>query len=121
MARYASQNRLPDLPTGSVEPTIIAGLEALGRGYDYGKLKQFVGDVINLQAGSFINMPDLITRIGVSQGVEMAGLIKSEEQLQQERQAAMQQQQAMMQQQAVAQGTAGAAGKIAGELIKEEE
>ena len=99
ISRYQAQKRLPNLPTGSVEPTIIAGLEALGRGHDYGKLRQFIGDVMNLQAPQYINMADLIARIGVAQGVEMDGLIKTEEQLQQEQQMAMQQQMAMMQQQ----------------------
>ena len=120
MARYTSQNRLPDLPTGSVEPTIIAGLEALGRGHDYGKLKQFVSDVISLQANNYINLPDLIARIGVSQGVEMEGLIKSEEQIQQEQQAAMQQQMAMMQQQASAQAATKAVPDVIKESLKEE-
>ena len=99
MARYTTQNRLPKLPTGSVEPTIIAGLEALGRGHDYGKLKQFVGDVMSLQAGQFINMPDLVSRIGIAQGVEMEGLVKSQEQIAQEQQAAAQAQAEQMQMQ----------------------
>ena len=120
MARYQSQNRLPKLPTGSVEPTIIAGLEALGRGHDYGKLKQFVSDVISLQANNYINVPDLIARIGVSQGVEMEGLIKSEEQLQQEQQAAMQQQMAMMQQQAGLAAAGKAAPEVAKQALREE-
>ena len=120
IARYASQNRLPDLPTGSVQPTIIAGLEALGRGHDYGKLRQFVGDVMNLQAGTYINMPDLITRIGVAQGVEMQGLIKSEQQLQEEQQAAMAQQQAMMQQEQAGRALQSAAPELTKALTKEE-
>ena len=99
MARYTTQNRLPKIPTGSVEPTIIAGLEALGRGHDYGKLKQFVGDVMSLQAGQFINMPDLVSRIGIAQGVEMEGLVKSQEQIAQEQQAAAQAQAEQMQMQ----------------------
>ena len=120
MARYTSQNRLPKLPTGSVEPTIIAGLEALGRGHDYGKLKQFVSDVIALQANNYINVPDLIARMGVSQGVEMEGLIKSEEQLQQEQQVAMEQQMAMMQQQASIQAAGQAAPEVAKQALREE-
>ena len=66
-------------------------------------------------------MSDLIARIGISQGVEMEGLIKSEQQLQQEQQAAMQQQMAMMQQQSANNAAVAAAPELTKALTKEEE
>lgn len=120
IARYQTQGRLPKLPTGSVEPTIIAGLEALGRGHDYGKLRQFIGDIMNLQAPQYINMPDLIARIGIAQGVEMEGLIKSEEQIQQEMQAAQEAQQAMMQQQQAGEAMKAATPELTKALTRED-
>jgi hypothetical protein len=34
--------RLPSLPKGVVKPTIVTGMEALGRGNDLNKIRQFI-------------------------------------------------------------------------------
>jgi hypothetical protein len=94
------KKKLPVLPKGTVKPVIVTGMEALGRGNDLTKLGQFMQTI----AGSLgpevimqrVNTGDLITRVGVALGIDMKGLIKSEEQIQQEQQQA--QQMAMMQQ-----------------------
>ena len=84
---------LPKLPKGSIQPTIITGVEALGRGNDLQKLREFVQDMtalagVNPQAAELININDLITRIATSHGIDTEGLIKDEEQLAQEKQQA---------------------------------
>jgi hypothetical protein len=110
ITKYTSESKLPNLPKGAIAPSLVTGIEALGRGNDYNKLKQFISDVVELNASSALNMQDLISRLGTSLGIEMEGLVKSEEQMKQE----MAQQQASQQQQLDAQMLS----KIAPEIIK---
>jgi hypothetical protein len=84
------QGRLPELPKGAVRPTITTGLEALGRGHDLNKLNVFVQNLAPLpEALTYLNVADLITRVGTSLGIDMAGLVKSPDQVAAERQQAM--------------------------------
>ena len=48
MKRMAQANEIPSLPKNSVKPTIITGVEALGRGNDLQKLREFVAEIGNL-------------------------------------------------------------------------
>ena len=75
-----------------VRPTIVTGLEALGRSTDLQRLNTFVQQIAPFgDAGlSTLNIGEYIKRIGTSLGVDMAGLIKSDEQLAAEQQAAQQ-------------------------------
>lgn len=93
MKRLSAKQMIPKLPKGSITPTIITGVEALGRGNDLQKLREFVQDMsalasVNPQAAELININDLITRIATSHGIDTEGLIKDEEQLAQEQQQA---------------------------------
>ena len=117
MKRMASANEIPTLPKGSVEPTIITGVEALGRGNDLQKLREFVAEIgnlaqINPAIAQSLNSQDLIKRIATGLGIETEGLIKTEEQLaqeQEEAQSQMEDQQMMgMAEKAVAPAVAGA-------------
>ncbi|QBE66844.1 portal protein [Pseudoduganella lutea] len=91
------QKRLPVLPTKAVKPVIVTGLEAIGRGNDLTKLEQFIAGLEQIpQAAQRINWGDYITRRGTALGMDLKGLIKSDEQVAQEEQAA--QQAAMLQQ-----------------------
>jgi hypothetical protein len=91
------KKKLPVLPKGTVKPVIVTGMEALGRGNDMTKLQQFFqGAALVAQLPPEINKDDALKRLGTSLGIDMKGLVKSPEQIQQEQQAA--QQQAMMQQ-----------------------
>lgn len=84
--------RLPPMPKGMVKPAITTGLEALGRGHDGTKLMRFIGAIAQLpEAVNHINMSDLITRLGTSEGIEMSGLVKDQEQLAAEAQQAQMQ------------------------------
>jgi hypothetical protein len=102
-------------PENLVEPVIVTGVEALGRGHDYNKLVQFSQTLQQLLGPEIFaqhtNVDAVIEQIGTSLGIETKGLIKSKEQIQ------MEQQQAMMQQ--LSQQGMGAAaesgGKAAGE------
>lgn len=86
---------LPKFPKGAVQPTIITGLEALGRGHDLAKLREFgatVQQILGQDAVARFLKPDsVISRVGTALSVETADLLKSEEELAQEAQQSQQQ------------------------------
>lgn len=102
IARLEGQGKMPKMPKDTVKPTIVTGMEALGRGQDLNKLAQFLQYLQPLGpeviAGN-LNIDDYIDRLGASLGIDTNGLIKSAEQKAQEEQAMMEQQQQMMAQQ----------------------
>jgi len=102
MQRMQQAKEIPTIPKDSVQPTIITGIEALGRGNDLQKLREFVAEIVNFaqvnpEVIRAINHSDLIKRIATSLGVETEGLIKSADELmaEQEAEAQAQQQQQM--------------------------
>ena len=106
--------RLPALPKKIVKPTIVTGLEALGRGHDLNKLDMFIQGVAQLLGEDFktyIDLGDYLKRRATSLGIDTEGLVKDQEQIQ----AEQQQQQAQMMAQQVAPNVANAAGKMAQE------
>jgi hypothetical protein len=88
------QGRLPRLPKGVVRPSIVTGLEALGRGHDMAKLDQFIAGLPPEVAAQYIVWPEYLDRRATALGIETKGLIKTPDMIQAEAQAA--QQQAMM-------------------------
>lgn len=97
MFQMERSKRLPTLPTGTVNPVIVTGMEALGRGNDLSKLNMFFQAAAQIaQLPPEINKADALTRTGAALGIDMKGLVKSPEQLQQEMQAAQQQQMMQM-------------------------
>lgn len=96
MARMEKQKKLPVLPKGMVRPQVTTGVDAIGRGQDAEKLRAWMEDISVLGpevvAGNII-AGDYIKRSGVARGIDMKGLVKSAEDLQQEQEAAQQQQQ----------------------------
>ena len=100
MAMLERRGELPKLPTGSVEPMVVTGIDALGRGQDLTRLRGFIADLMNAaqakpQVVERIDDSELIQRLANGHGVDTAGLIKTDEQIAQEQQQA--QQAAMMQ------------------------
>ena len=119
MKRMQEAKEIPPLPKDSVTPTIITGIEALGRGNDLQKLREFVAEIVNLaqvnpQVVQSLNESDLIKRIATSLGIEMEGLIKTEEELAAEQEAMQQQQQ----QQQMMQMAEKAVAPVAGNMTK---
>ena len=98
---------IPRLPKNIVKPTIVAGINALGRGQDRDSLTQFLtvlAQTLGPEAiGQFINTDEVIKRFAASQGIDVLNLVKSMQELQAEQQQAMAQQQAMMAQEQVPQ------------------
>ena len=86
---------MPALPKGIVQPTITTGLEALGRGHDLNKLAAMLEQLSQLGPETLMkhmNIGDYISRVGTSLGIDMKGLIKTEEEMNQEMQQAQMQQ-----------------------------
>jgi hypothetical protein len=110
MFRMTRSKELPTLPKGIVQPVIVTGLEALGRGNDLNKLDTFMSAVMQIpDAVSRVNWGDYMTRRATALGIDTEGLIKSDEQVQQEQQQA---QMAQMAQQGLA-PSIGAMGQMA--------
>jgi len=91
---------IPRLPKGDiVKPTIVAGINALGRGQDRESLNQFLAIIAQTMGPeaiqTYINPEEVIKRLAASQGIEVLNLVRSMQEVQQEQQAAMQQQQQM--------------------------
>lgn len=82
-----------NLPKDLIEPVIVTGLEALGRGHDYNKLVMFSQTLQQLLGPEIFaqhtNVDAVISRIATSLGIDIDGLIKTQEQLQQEQEQTM--------------------------------
>lgn len=95
---------IPPVPKGLVEPQVTTGLEAIGRGNDKQRLTTFLQTVAASigpeQFLQYINPSELIRRFAAADGIDTAGLVKDDQELQAEQ---AQQQQAMLAQQ-LAQG-----------------
>lgn len=97
------------LPKGLVNPTIVAGINALGRGQDRESLTSFlqtIAQTIGPEAlGKYINPDEAIKRLAAAQGIDVLNLIKSME----DQQAEMQQQMGMQKEMALVNQTAALA------------
>lgn len=80
---------LPELPP-QVVPTIVAGMDALGRSSDLMNLDAMIGGTLQLypEAGAYVNWGDYMQRRANALGVDTSGLIKTPEQVAQEQQQA---------------------------------
>ena len=96
--------QLPKIPKDLVNPTIVAGINALGRGQDRESLTSFIMTIAQTLGPDalmqYINADEAIKRLAAAQGIDVLNLVKSMEQIQQEQMDAAQAQedQIMMQQ-----------------------
>ena len=84
MDQMESQGKLPKLPDDTVEPQIVTGIEALGRGHDLDKLMQFMQALEPLGPKQIIprlNVSDYMVRVATALGMDTSGLVKSEKQI----------------------------------------
>ncbi len=85
-------NQIPKLPKDIVRPTIVAGVNALGRGQDRESLTAFVGTIAQTLGPEalvqYINPLEAIKRLAAAQGIDVLNLVKTEQQIEEERQAA---------------------------------
>lgn len=94
--KLTKASKLPQLPDKSVQPSIVTGFEALGRGNDRQKLVQFIGTAAQALGPEalmqYLNISDFLQRLAASDGINTSGLIKTPEELQAEQEQAQQQQ-----------------------------
>ena len=104
MHKLTIAKKIPKLPKNLVHPTIVAGINALGRGQDRDALVQFVTTIAQTMGpealAQYINPDEAIKRLAAAQGIDVLNLVKSMEELQQDKE---QQQQMAMQQQMMGQ------------------
>ena len=96
MLDLTKSKQIPSLPKGLVHPTIVAGINALGRGQDRESLIQFVTTIAQTMGPQalqqYINPDEAIKRLAAAQGIDILNLVKGMEQIQSDKQEAMQQQ-----------------------------
>ena len=88
----AAEFKLPALPNG-INPVIVTGIEALGRGHDLQKLDVFLGGLAQMlgpQALQYLNIGEYMSRRAVALDLDISNLIRSEEEIAAERQQQMQ-------------------------------
>ena len=99
--QFQKNGKIPRLPKDIVKPTIVAGINALGRGQDRESLGQFLQIVAQTMGPEavqkFINPEEVIKRLAAASGIDVLNLVTSMEEIQQREQQA--QQMAMQQQQ----------------------
>ena len=93
---FQKTGEIPRIPKGLVKPTIVAGINSLGRGQDVQALGQFLQTIAQTMGpeaiAQYINPDELIKRLAAAQGIDVLNLVKSVQELQQEQQQAQQQQ-----------------------------
>lgn len=85
LKRASSKPGWPKLPKGLVTPKIVTGLEALGRSQDRNKLVQFLGTLAQAigpeQLARVVKLNNLAQRLATMDGIDIDGLIRSDEEL----------------------------------------
>ena len=93
---FQKNGQIPRLPKEIVKPTIVAGVNALGRGQDREALGMFLTTISQTMGPEatqqYINPEEVIKRLAAAQGIDILNLVKSMQEIQQEQQAAQQQQ-----------------------------
>lgn len=101
LSEAQKKGEIPRIPKGIVKPTIVAGINALGRGQDRESLGQFLQTIAQTMGpesiAQYINPDEVIRRLAASQGIDILNLVKSMQEIQGE-QAAAQEQQMQMEQ-----------------------
>ena len=96
---FQSSGKIPKIPKDVVNITIVAGINALGRGQDRDSLTQFLQTVAGTMGpeaiSQYINPLEVVKRLAAAQGIDVLNLVKTDQQMQQEMQSQMQQQQDM--------------------------
>lgn len=88
MNRMQQQRRLPKLPKDKIKPSIVTGLEALGRGNDNERLAGLINDLAPFkeQIAPRLKIVNLANRLAASRQVDTKDLFMSDEEFAQEQQ-----------------------------------
>ena len=89
------EKKVPKLPEELVTPVMTVGLAAVGRGNDLEQLVRFtqtLGQTMGPESlSTYVKPSELIKRLAYSMGIDIMGLVKSEQELAQEQAMAQQQ------------------------------
>lgn len=111
--RMEKRLKVPKLPSDIVQPVLISGLDAIGRGHDQQNLHMFAQDIIQVLtpqiAGQYMNFGEYLKRSAAGYGIDPEGLIKTDQEVQQ----AQQQEQQMQMMQSLGPQAVQAAGGVA--------
>ena len=91
MARAKKAGDLPSLPKGAIDPVIVTGFDALGRGHELNRYRQYFSDGVALLGDAFMQefSPSRVAQLLATQhNVDIADLKKTEEERTQETQQA---------------------------------
>ena len=89
MAQMRKAGELPGLPDGTLEPVIVTGFDALGRGHELNKYREYFQDGMALFGEAFMGQFDpsgVADLMAIHHNVDISNIRKSEEQLMQEQQ-----------------------------------
>lgn len=94
--RLTKAKKMPKLNKEFITPTIVTGIDALGRGNDLNRLDIYLQGIAQILGPGgiqqYIDFREYLNRRAASLGIDTAGLVKSEEQIAMEQQMAQQQQ-----------------------------
>jgi hypothetical protein len=94
MADMRSTGDLPNMKENTVEPTVITGIDALGRSHELARLDAFIGGALQTfgpNVMQYIKMDEYLRRRAAGLDLDIEGLIPSPEELQAQQQAATEQ------------------------------
>jgi len=86
LRRLQEEQKIPPLPEGLVEPKIVTGIEALGRGQELLRLRGFHADAVAMlgqdQVGMYLDPRGALTQLAVDYGLNTDGIVRDEEEIQ---------------------------------------
>lgn len=90
--RMEHKRKVPPLPQGITQTAIVTGLDALGRGNDLNNLDALIGGATQIAGpdavARYLVVGEYFKRRGAALGIDMGGLIRSDEEIQQAEQQA---------------------------------
>ena len=96
---FQKTGQIPRLPKDIVKPTIVAGINALGRGQDRESLGAFLTTIAQTMGPeaiqTYVNPEEVIKRLAAAQGIDVLNLVKTMQEVQDQQAQAMEQQQQM--------------------------
>jgi len=117
MDRLTKSKKMPKIDKKYITPTIVTGIDALGRGNDLSRLDLYLQGIAQILGPGgiqqYIDFREYLNRRAASLGIDVTGLLKTEEQIQGEMEAA--------QQQATAQQLVPQTAKTVGNIIEKQQ
>lgn len=87
LAQLRKSGDFPELPEGSVEPVIVTGFDALGRGHELNKYRAYFADMQSLYGEQIMQRFDdekVAKLMATHHNVDIDGLLKTDQQLEQD-------------------------------------